>query len=358
MKKTAFLLFFVMIVNLTFSGQNAWYQVFTGNIGGYPVTMHLTCNDSDIRGYYYYNKYKRPIEVFGTLTGDSLSLSSYYSYDWSEIFKGIFRSNEYKGNWVDTKDEMTKLDFKLSTTASSGYEFVYVKGSERLFKDLETPQATYLEGAVWPDNTLDNAQFIRNQVLKLLNMKTGLTEIGGLMLENKKKFMADFRKDNAELKRDEVIDGGWSYSLDWYEIIMPVYSDSKILVLSGYNYTYTGGAHGNYGSGFYNYDLVHRKELSLSDLVTKAGIKALPKLLEKNYKLANGIPMEKSLTEAGLFVDTIPVNDNFIITPGTLMFNYVPYEIASYADGEVKIYIPIEEVKEYLKPQALELLKQ
>jgi hypothetical protein len=358
MKKFAYLLIFILFCNITFSGQKSWYQIFTGNIGNYPVTMHLTCYDNNVRGFYYYNKYKKPMEVFGTVTGDSLTLSSYYSYDWSEIFKGIFKSNEYKGSWVDTKDETKSLDFRLSTTASSGYEFVYVQGSERLFKDLETPQANYMQGAVWPDNTLDNAQFIRNQVLKLLDMKSGLTEIGGLMLENKKKFMADFKKDNSELKRDDVADGGWSYSLDWNEVVMPVYNDNKIMVLSSYIYTYTGGAHGNYGTGFYNYDLVHRKQLSLSDLVSTAGIKALPKLLEKNYKLANGIPKEKSLTDAGLFVDTIPVNDNFIFTPGTLMFDYVPYEIASYADGEVKIYIPIEQIKEYLKPQALELLKQ
>jgi hypothetical protein len=292
------------------------------------------------------------MEFFGTVKGDSLELDSYYSYDFSEIFKGIFVNNVYSGVWMDTEKETNVLDFKLTSKASSGFDFVYVEGSERLFKDLESPAASYVEGTVWPIDKYENAQFIRNSVLKLLDIRSGLTEIGGVMLEHKKKFMKDFRDQNAELKKDEVIDGGWSYSLDWNEIISPVYTDENIFVLGSYNYTYTGGVHGNYGTGFTNLDLKKRRVIELTDILTSAGIKSLPKLLEKNYKLQNNIPQEKSLMDAGLFVDTIPVNDNFIITPGTLMFNYVPYEIASYADGEVKIYIPYNEISAYIKPEA------
>lgn len=357
MKKSAFLLLLLFFISNSFSGDKSWYKVFEGNIGSYPVTVHMVLYGENIRGYYYYNKYKKPMEFFGTLKNDSLELDSYYSYDYSEIFKGIYKSNSYSGVWIDTEDESNKLDFKLTSNASSGFDFVYVEGSERLFKDLETPQATYMEGTVWPIDKYENALFIRNSILKLMDMRSGLTEIGGLMLENKKKYMKEFRDQNADVKKDEVADGGWSYSLDWNEVISPVYEDENIFVLGSYNYTYTGGAHGNYGTGFTNLDLKRKRIIKLSDILTSAGIKALPKLLEKNYKLQNKVSPEKSLMEAGLFVDTIPVNDNFIITPGTLMFNYVPYEIASYADGEVKIYIPYNEISAYIKPDAKEFFK-
>lgn len=357
MKKIAFLLLLVFAVSNSFSGDKSWYKVFEGNIGNYPVTVHMVLYGENVRGYYYYNKYKKPMEFFGTQKGDSLELASYYSYDYSEIFKGIFKSNVYTGIWIDTEKETNVLDFKLTSKASSGFDFVYVDGTERLFKDLETPSASYVEGTVWPIDKYENAQFIRNSILKLLDMRSGLTEIGGVMLDRKKKFMKDFRDQNADVKKDEVLDGGWSYSLDWNEIICPVYEDENIFVLGSYDYSYTGGAHGNYGTGFTNLDLKRKRIIKLSDILTSAGIKALNKLLEKNYKLQNNIPQEKSLQEAGLFVDTIPVNDNFIITPGTLMFNYVPYEIASYADGEVKIYIPYNEISKYIKPDAKEFFK-
>lgn len=352
MKKIAFLLLLVLAVSQSYSGDKSWYKVFEGTIGSYPVTVNMVCYGESVRGYYYYNKYKKPMEFFGTMKGDSLELDSYYSYDFSEIFKGIIKDNVYKGAWINTEKESEILDFRLTSKASSGFDFVYVDGSERLFKDLETPQATYTEGAIWPIDKYENAQFIRNSVLKLMDLRSGITEPGPVMLERKKKYMKDFRDQNAEVKHEEVADGGWSYSLDWSEIISPVYADENIFVLGAYNYTYTGGAHGNYGSGFTNLDLKKRRVIDLKDILTAAGIKALPKLLEKNYKLQNNIPQEKSLMEAGLFVDTIPVNDNFIITPGTIMFNYVPYEIASYADGEVKIYIPYNEISAYIKPDA------
>jgi hypothetical protein len=78
----------------------------------------------------------------------------------------------------------------------------------------------------------------------------------------------------------------------------------------------------------------------------------LPKLLEKYYKEERGIPQEQSLMEAGLFVDTIPLNDNFMITPGNFMFSYVPYEISSYAEGEISITVPYSEISAFVKPEA------
>lgn len=81
-------------------------------------------------------------------------------------------------------------------------------------------------------------------------------------------------------------------------------------------------------------------------------------MLEKYFKIQRGVPQEKTLMDAGLFIDTIPVNENFMISPGNIMFNYVPYEIASYADGEIKITIPLNEFQDYVKPEVIELFKQ
>ncbi|MEO8514149.1 MAG: DUF3298 domain-containing protein [Ignavibacteria bacterium] len=358
MKKIAFLLLLMLAVVNSHAADKSWFKVFKGKIGDYPVTMNVSCFGNDLRGYYYYDKYKKPMDFFGTLKGDSLEIDCYYSYDFSEIFKGILKGNSYSGSWINTENEDKVLNFSVTSSNNSDFEFVYVEGSEKLFKDLETPSASYMEGTVWPSGDFQNAQFVRNSILKLKDLRSGLTEIGDLLLARKKKFIADFRKDNSELKRDDMLDGGWSYSLDLNDVITPVYFDNNFFVISEYTYTYTGGAHGNYGTSFTNLDVKRRKMLSIEDLITSAGIKGLPKLLEKNYKIQNNYPQDKSLMECGLFVDTIPVNGNFAITPGSLMFDYVPYEIASYADGEVKIYIPIEEIRSILKPDYKDLFKE
>jgi len=47
-----------------------------------------------------------------------------------------------------------------------------------------------------------------------------------------------------------------------------------------------------------------------------------------------------------------------MISPGNIMFNYIPYEIASYADGEIRITIPYIEFAEFVNPEVKDLFKE
>ncbi len=359
MKKLLFLLLFVSVLTQTHAGTNSWYKLFTGKIDSYPITMSLVKYGDEVRGYYYYDKYKKPIEIFGSTPGDSIRLVAYISADGSENFDGVYKSGSYTGKW-STAPGNKEYSFSLSEdkTVSGEMEFVYVKGEERLFKDLETPVANYLEGTFWPKEKYDNATFVRNSILKMKNKRSGLNEIGDLLLANKKKFMTDFRDYNAEVKHEDVESGGWSYSLENIDLTVPVFFNERIFVYSNYNYSFTGGAHGNYGTGYTNLDLKRRRVLELDDIISKKDQPKLSNLLEKYYKIERGYPQEKTLQEIGLFLDTIPVNGNFAISPAGIMFDYVPYEISSYAEGEITISIPYEEISSYIKPEAKELFKQ
>ncbi|MBZ0202504.1 MAG: RsiV family protein [Ignavibacteria bacterium] len=358
MKKLPFLLIIVTIFNVSFSGDKYWFKSLSGTIDSYPVILNVVKAGDDLRGYYYYEKNKKPMVVYGTFKGDSLVLSAYFTYEDSEIFSGIFSGGSYTGTWRG-KDGSKNSEFRLKEQKiSSDFEYVYVEGSERLFKDIESPNAHYSDGIVWPTDKYSNSLFLRNAILKQKNLKSGLTAIGDIMLAEKKKYMKDFFEYNKDVKRDDVSgDGGWSYSLDQVDIIMPVYFDGDLFVISSYDYSYTGGAHGNYGTFYTNLDLKRKKILSLDDVLTKKGIDKMPELLEKYYKLERNIPSGTSLMESGLFVDTIRTNDNFLISPGNIMFNYIPYEIASYADGEVTIFVPYEEFSGYVKPEVKELFR-
>lgn len=357
MKKISFLLFFIVAVSNIYSGDPSWYKYLTGTIDSYPVTMSIVKYGEEIRGFYYYDKYKQPMDVYGNVKGDSISLYSYSGYDDTESFKGVLKGNSYSGMW--DKPSQNKV-YKFSLTAekiqSSYFEFVYVEGKERFFKDLEAPFCNYIEGTIWPTESYTYSRFLRDYILKSKNLKTGAEAIGEQLLANKKKYIKEFKEYNKDLKRDDMGDG-WSYSLESQNISIPVFFNDKLFVLSNFDYSYTGGAHGNYGTGFTNLDLKRKKVLALNDVITKKGIEKLPSLLEKYFKIQRGVPQEKTLQDAGLFIDTIPVNENFMISPGNIMFNYVPYEIASYADGEIKITIPYSEIESYIKPEVTELFK-
>jgi hypothetical protein len=276
MKKIAFLLFFAIILSNVHSGDKSWYKYFSGTYGTNSITMSLVKYDDQVRGFYFDNSNK-PVDIFGTVTGDSLNMDAYLTPEKSVSIKGELKGDTYSGVWSMTPENAeTKFTMKADRKRSAEFEYVFVKGEERLFKDLSSPMATYTEGTFWPTDSYENSLFVRNAILKMKNMKTGLTEIGDLMLANKKKFMQGFREQNAELKRNDVADGGWSYSLDNVDVMTPVFFNDELFVLSNYNYTYTGGAHGNYGTAYINLDLKRKKLITIDDLFTKKDAQKAP----------------------------------------------------------------------------------
>jgi hypothetical protein len=131
--------------------------------------------------------------------------------------------------------------------------------------------------------------------------------------------------------------------------LMIAYSSPKLITLAHHSYSYTGGAHGNYGTGFTSVDLIANKKLKLSDILNEAGLKQLPKLLEKKFRTRYGLSDKEELTAGGLFENKIEPNENFYVTGKGIGFNYVPYEIGPYAMGEVNLFIPFTELNAYLQ---------
>lgn len=86
----------------------------------------------------------------------------------------------------------------------------------------------------------------------------------------------------------------------------------------------------------------------LNDVV-KIDSNALQTLLEKNLrKLYNIKPQEK--ISSVLFDDFLKANHNFYFNSNGLAFLYNPYEVASYAQGQIVVLIPFAELRPYLVP--------
>ncbi len=73
-------------------------------------------------------------------------------------------------------------------------------------------------------------------------------------------------------------------------------------------------------------------------------------LLEKNFRKDHKLGAKTSLTEGGLFENKLAANNNFFLTGAGIGFSYMPYEIASYAMGEVVIFIPYSDFGKNLNP--------
>lgn len=102
------------------------------------------------------------------------------------------------------------------------------------------------------------------------------------------------------------------------------------------NYMYTSGAHG-YGVNYYlNFDL--DKELLIQPELLVIDKKRLEALLWQQYMIYRK-------NNPFLNIKRVIVSDNFYFTPSGMVFSYKPYEIGSFAEGQIELLVSWKELK-------------
>ncbi|RFS15329.1 DUF3298 and DUF4163 domain-containing protein [Emticicia sp. C21] len=112
--------------------------------------------------------------------------------------------------------------------------------------------------------------------------------------------------------------------------------------------TYTGGAHGNYYTSFYNFDALTGKLLELHEIVKDT--LALNKLAEIKFKaeetaMAKENGMEFKMEDYFFPENKFILPQNIGISKEGLRLLYNPYEVAAYARGMIILDIPWQELK-------------
>jgi len=127
-----------------------------------------------------------------------------------------------------------------------------------------------------------------------------------------------------------------------------LYQGDNLLSLGFFSYSYSGGAHGMHTTTGASYDLRTGRRLRYNDIFLPAAQAQLPALLAQAVRplvdLKPGEPLDKAL-----FVKQMPVTRNVFLTAGGVEFIYQPYEIASYAQGEVRVFLPLAQVRPLLR---------
>lgn len=112
------------------------------------------------------------------------------------------------------------------------------------------------------------------------------------------------------------------------------YNKNGLVVAEDYNYVYSGGAHGNYGVSYRTYDISLKKLVSFYDFFSEEAYDTLLPLIEKEIKIR----------DIFTFDDSIFVTDNVYFTEKGVMFVYNPYEIASYAQGIITVFLSYDKI--------------
>ncbi len=128
-----------------------------------------------------------------------------------------------------------------------------------------------------------------------------------------------------------------------------------VLTIEAFHYAFTGGAHGNYGTVYYNFDATTGQLIHLEDILVtgyEAPLKVIAEpIFKKNY-LEAGMT---NYSEVGFYFenDVFKLTKNFAMTKEGLKFLYNPYEVAPYALGQQEIIIPYTDLTELIKPNSL-----
>jgi len=132
-----------------------------------------------------------------------------------------------------------------------------------------------------------------------------------------------------------------------------LYQNDTILSISFFEYVFSGGAHPNNATQYYNFNLFTGKRLSLDDIFNSGYQEELNRVGEYHFRMLRRIPEEEKLEDYGFYFETegFSLNDNFAINGQELIFYFNAYEIAPYSMGSSEIHIPLYELNEYLKPE-------
>lgn len=160
-------------------------------------------------------------------------------------------------------------------------------------------------------------------------------------------FIRDFVKDKAEIPNMAT----WNAEIDQ----KVRFNTSEFICIETSQFTYTGGAHGIYGTSYENYDRNTGELIQLTDLFVPNFEKQLITMGEKYFRESMAISATESFdkTDYTFPNDQFYLPQNFGLTKEGITFLYSIYEIAPYAKGEQEFTIPYSELKGLLKKDGL-----
>ena len=341
------------------------YQGILDKRNAATVILHLA--DTAVSGYFYDNSLGEKSNLQGSVRNGELYLKQLKNGQATGNFTGSIKPDFSlaSGTWSDVSSGR-KLKFEFRQIMQEGS--VQVHSLSKTFNHVWRKNAAgkplgcqaaytfcYVSGMTDPvvqsriNETLLHVPVRQRTTPELLKAaaRNSMEDDFAAYLES---YLETF-EDSVSAETLTFIDESPSmFTWDYQETNKAIYNEHYLLCMEEYGYSYTGGAHGNYGFSYRVFDLSTGNVLQLHDLFTQEKLSALAAAAERQLRADRGIAADRSLNESGLFIDQLELKEDFFIDQGGIGFLYNPYEIASYADGAITVYLKWEQVRNFIKP--------
>ncbi|RZK51266.1 MAG: DUF3298 domain-containing protein, partial [Hymenobacter sp.] len=179
------------------------------------------------------------------------------------------------------------------------------------------------------------------------------TTLAALYKQQRQQFFQDYRQDATDSRpapADTAGVGPYGIGMSYEDqtATYVLYQQGHLLSLGFFHYNFSGGAHGNYGLTPASYDLRTGRRLRYADIFRPEAAQQLPALLGQAVRPLVGLQHGEALDKQ-LLVSKMPVTHHVYLTSSGAVFVYQPYEIASYAQGEIAVFIPLASLRPLLR---------
>lgn len=345
-----------------------FYAHYRGTLNNtIPIHLNLVRVGDKIRGYYYYDKFQIPIKLNSGELNEATGKFSFIEYTPSQERSGSmvaqFQGKKISGTWMDAdSSQRFPIDLVQSMDAYSlPMEVFHEEDISALLKGKtkETPTLTFIRTVLMPDTNYGGEE--KEQIYKIfesfLGDDTSVIKGNPFATIEKMKTVSvnDYRESNLKLYQENP--DMFGASMNWSEVahMLPMYNDNDLLSIRQEWYSYSGGAHGNYGASNYAINLKTGKRIKLEDLFQKGSQSALSEIVEQKIleQQRKFIGERATLQDAGFFVEEIKPTENFYLTKKGIGFYYSPYEIAPYVIGAIEVFVPFSDCKHLMKKDFL-----
>lgn len=338
------------------------YIRYSGKIGNQDVVLNLVQYKENIHAEYYYTRIGRNISLYqvndSNISEDAISFVEYApdidesSGKWQvRIYADTIIGKWYNEELKRSYDIFLTKDMNMSV---QHFGVIEVQDSIRYIDSLPEPMAQMKYTVLLPMGDDENADFLQSVITN--NLKCSKDDSGNIyrcLLSKQQTFFDQYKDNAADIDKEYTLSSMNNWAID--DGFSVVYNENNIVVLDNYHYEYTGGAHGNYSSSFINIDMANKKVLSIHDII-KIDSAALIQKLEIQARLHFGLDEQQGLNSR-LFNNELHIPDNFYIGAKGITFVYGLYEIASYADGIIELYIPYNKLSDMLTPSFKERMQ-
>jgi len=333
----------------------SYYKRFEGTVAGQPVVMHLIKNSRLLTASYYYTKQGKPIELY--FSTDSGIVNGYTADEppaqWDAQqqpqWKIVIDAKSISGKWISADKQKTHNINLQEAYPAGSYQLRVWERSEaiRLRADKEEPSAScsYMLLRLKDDAKKEYIDFYNRLLLKELMNDTTANTIEESIEASITAYGSEYKNELKE-EPDTAVESWMNYaSINEMNVVM---NDNDWIVIRSSAYFYKGGAHGNYGVSYINIDMRNKKVWTMEDILTVDTLQ-LQTLLEAEARNQYNMSPTAKLEENYLTDEILP-NGNVYITHTGITFVYNPYEIASYAQGIISLFIPYDKLKPLLQP--------